>query len=300
MDIQLSDCLDRENILFEIETVSRDEALVQLVRQLEETRGGFDVDAAVQALKEREAVLPTVIAPGVALPHARLDEMEQPLVAIATIRKGIEFDEDKDPVNLILLVLTPKNDPSAYLRILSMLSALLKDLDVPTFVQGASADDLYDLFKAEEKTVEYLTAADVMNAEPVTLLESDTLNTAISTLCSRQILDLPVVDEEGDLRGVIGMEDLLRQSLPQHLLWMEDLTPILHFEPFAEMMKKDKETKLADFMSEDFIRVPPDTPAVQLAKVFLMSQARQIQVLEDRRLVGVVNLSGFSTKLFWA
>ena len=300
MDIQLSDCLSRENILFEIGTESRDDALALLVGQLAETENGFDETAAVQALKEREAVLPTVIAPGVALPHARLDEMEKPLVAIATTRKGIVFDEDKDPVNLILLVLTPKTDPSAYLRILSMLSSILKDVDVPLFVQGASADDLYELFKAEEKTVEYLTAADVMDADPVTLLESDSLNTAISTLCSRRLLDIPVIDEEGDLRGVIGMEDLLRQSLPQHLLWMEDLTPILRFEPFADMIKKDNETKLADFMSEEFISVTPETPAVQLAKVFLMSQARQIQVLDGRHLVGVVSLGGFSTKLFWA
>ncbi|MBC8207504.1 MAG: PTS sugar transporter subunit IIA [Kiritimatiellales bacterium] len=300
MDIQLCDCLSRENILFEVGATSRDDALIRLVDQLAKTKDGFDEAAAGQALKEREAVLPTVIAPGVALPHARLDALEKPLVAIGTTRQGIVFDEDKDPVNLILLVLTPKIDPSAYLRILSMLSSILKDVDVPTFVSGATIDDIYELFKAEEKFVDYLTAGDVMNSEPITLLEGDTLNKAISTLCSRRVLDIPVVDEEGDLRGVIGMEDLLRQSLPQHLLWMEDLTPILRFEPFAEMMKKDQETKLADFMSEDYVSVPPDTPAVQLAKVFLMSQARQIQVLDGRKLVGVVDLGGFSTKLFWA
>lgn len=300
MDIQLSDCLSRETILFEAQDTSRDGVLERLVHQLGATRDGFDEKAALQALKEREAVLPTVIAPGVALPHARLDEMARPLVAIATTRKGIVFDSDKGPVHLILLVLTPKTDPSAYLRILAMLSSILKDVDVPAFVSGASADDLYALFNAGEKPLDYLTAADVMNTDPITLLESDTLSTAINMLCSRRILDIPVIDEEGDLRGVIGMEDLLRQSLPQHLLWMEDLTPILRFEPFAEMMKKDHETKLADFMREEFVSVSPDTPAVQLAKVFLMNQARQIQVLDGRRLVGVVNLDGFSTKLFWA
>jgi mannitol/fructose-specific phosphotransferase system IIA component (Ntr-type)/CBS domain-containing protein len=300
MDIQLSDCLSRDHILFEVETTSRDEVLAQLVTQLDKTKDGFDRAAAVQALKEREEVLPTVIAPGVALPHARLEGMERPLVAIATTRVGIQFDKDKGPVNLVLLVLTPKEDPSAYLRVLSMLSGILKDIDVPAFIDGASVDDVVDLFEAEESVVDYLTAANVMDAEPVTLLESDTLNVAISTLCSRRVLDISVIDEEGDLRGIIGMEDLLRQSLPQHLLWMEDLTPILNFEPFAEMMKKDKETKLADFMREDFISVPPGTPAVQLAKIFLMNQTRQIQVLDGRRLVGVVSLGGFSTKLFWA
>jgi len=300
MEMQLSDYLSRENILFEIETVSRDEALALLVKQLDETKDGFHPEGAIQALKEREAVLPTVIAPGVALPHARLEEIDTPQVAIATSRAGIIFDEDKDPVNLVLLVLTPKNDPSAYLQVLSMLSGALKNVDVPEFIKTASADDTCTLFDAATPSKDYLTAADVMNTDPVTLLESDTLDAAIKALCSQGVLDIPVVDEEGDLRGMISTEDLLRQSLPQHLLWMEDLTPILRFEPFSEMMKKDQETKLADFMSEDFISVAPDTPAVQLAKIFLMSEARQIQVLDDRQLLGVVNLSGFSTKLFWA
>lgn len=300
MDVQLSDCLRRENILFEIETGVRDDALSMLVDRLSQTEDGFSKLEALQALKDREAVLPTVIAPGVALPHARLEAMEKPLVAIATTREGIIFDADKEPVNLILLVLTPKTDPSAYLRILSMLSSVLKDVDVPEFIAKASVDDLCGLFKADGPEHDYLTAADVMNRNPVTLLESDTLNRAIHELCSQQMLDIPVVDEEGDLRGIIGLEDLLKQSLPEHLLWMEDLTPILRFEPFADMMKKDHETKLADFMREDQVTVTANTPAVQLAKIFLRQGVRQIQVVDGRQLVGTVNLVGFSTKLFWA
>lgn len=301
MELQLSDFLTRENVLFEIEALTRDDALARLVQRLDETCDGFDSKVVIRALKEREAVLPTVIAPGVALPHARLDDLDQPVVAVGTTRQGIVFDADKDPVHLILLVLTPKTDPSAYLRILSMLATRLKDVDVPQFMINATKEDVAALFKAETGQGDhFLRACDVMDSCPITLLESDTLSTAISALCSRKVLDIPVVDEDGDLRGMIRMEDLLRQSLPQHLLWMEDLTPILRFEPFAEMMKKDKETKLADFMHEDFVAVSSDTPAVQLAKIFLMQPVRQIQVLDGRRLVGVVGLGGFSTKLFWA
>jgi len=301
MDTQLRDCLSPENILFEVAATTRDEVLALLVNHLESTLDGFDPQEALHALKEREAVLPTVIAPGVALPHARLDNMDKTLIAVATTRGGIVFDADKDPVNLILLVLTPKNDPSSYLRVLALLSGALKDLKIGEFIKEASAETVSALFRSGDRGQgEYLTAADIMNARPLTLKESDTLRTAITALCSRRLLDISVVDDQGDLRGVICMEDLLSQSLPQHLLWMEDLSPILRFEPFAEMMKKDNETKLADFMHEDYVSVSPDTPAVQLAKIFIMKHTRQIQVLEGRRLVGVVSLAGFTTKLFWA
>jgi nitrogen PTS system EIIA component len=301
MAIKLSDCLIRENVLFEVEASNRDEVLARLVKRLEETKDGFDSVAVIRALKEREAVLPTVIAPGVALPHARLERLAQPLVAIATTRKGIVFDPGKDPVHLILLVLTPESDPSAHLRILAMLTTALKGMNAANFISSATVEDVFALFTSgTDDQTRVLLVSDVMNNRPVTLLESDTLNEAISTFCSRNILDISVIDEDGDLRGVLSVEDLLRQSLPPHLLWMENLTPIINFEPFAEMIKKDRETKLADVLREDYVSVTSSAPAVQLAKIFLMKPVRQIQVVDGRRLIGVVDLGGYSTKLFWA
>ncbi len=81
---------------------------------------------------------------------------------------------------------------------------------------------------------------------------------------------------------------------------MDDLTPILHFQPFAETLKTDKETKIADFMKEQFISVDETVPAIQLAKIFLMNNTRQIIVTNNGKLSGVVDISGFITKLFWA
>ncbi len=301
MDSRKSSIVSRDSILFETVAETRDEVITLLVERLQEQADGFDTATALRALHDRENILPTVIAPGVALPHARLDGMENTQVAIATSRRGIEFDPSKPPVHMILLVLTPKNDPSSYLRVLSLLSGTLKNVDVPAYIQTATADDINTLFNAGNgHEPEILTAADIMERRPVTLLESDSLDAAVTALCSRQVLDIPVIDEDGDLRGRIGMEDLLRQSLPEHLLWMEDLTPIIHFEPFTEMMKKDRNTKLADFMHEDCLTVPPDMPAVQLAKMFLLKGVRQIQVVKGRRLLGTVSLGGFCTKLFWA
>jgi len=58
--------------------------------------------------------------------------------------------------------------------------------------------------------------------------------------------------------------------------------------------------KLADFMREEYVKVSPDVPAIQLAKMFLMEKTRQILVMEGRHLTGVVNLHSFISKLFWA
>ena len=112
--------------------------------------------------------------------------------------------------------------------------------------------------------------------------------------------ELPVVDNAGDLRGILSLADLLKYSLPEHLLWLEDLSPIYQLQPFSDMLKTADETKVADIMREEFVSAHVDDPAVKLAKVFLMSQLPQLMILDDAgKPAGVVSLKNFSAKLFW-
>lgn len=302
-EVRLADYLQEECILCDVDADSRDKAIDQLVGVLHRQLGGFDRAEAVSAVLERERQAPTVLAEGLALPHARLAGLAKPSLALATSHSGIDFEAvGEEPVHVIVLILTPKDDPGAYLRLMASLS---KTLAAPHMIKRLSvAGDTREAFgiltEGPEKVEIRLNASSIMNSNPVTLDEGDTLAHAIQAFCSNRIMDIPIVDSDGDLRGVIALEDLLGQSLPQHLLWMEDLSPIENFEPFAELLRKDSETKVADFMHDKYVAIAPDVPAIQLAKIFLMQRIRQIQVVDGRRFLGSVNLDGFSSQIFWA
>ena len=112
--------------------------------------------------------------------------------------------------------------------------------------------------------------------------------------------ELPVVDNTGDLRGILSLADLLKYSLPEHLLWLEDLSPIYELQPFSDMLKTADETKVADVMREEFTVASVDDPAVKLAKVFLVSNLPQLIIADAAgKPAGVVTLKNFSAKLFW-
>lgn len=302
-EIRLADYIQEDCILCNLADCSRDEAVKQLIHVLHGRLGGFDQDAAASAVIERELLAPTVLAEGLALPHARLECLTSPVLAMATSHSGIDFEAmGEGPVHVVVLILTPKDDPGAYLRLMASLS---KTLNLPHVIKrlsvATSAREAFGILtEGPDKIEVHLNAASVMSRNPVTLDEGDTLAHVIHAFCSNRVMDIPVVDAEGDLRGVIAIEDLLGLSLPQHLLWMEDLTPIENFEPFAELLRKDAETKVADFMHDKFVSVSPDTPAIQIAKIFLMQPVRQIQVIEGRRFLGVVNLDSFNSQIFWA
>lgn len=277
-------------------------AIDELVDRVCRNNSGLDKDFIVEEVTAREKVVPTVIAPGLAVPHARLPRLQRLLVALGTSEKGIDFNVDgMPPVNVVVLVLTPKDDPGLHLQVLSALAA---DFSLPDAISNVArqkkpADVLKYFHSNDVKLPEYLTARDVMNTQPVTMQESDTLQKVIEVLATDKVGDIPILDPDGDIRGVVSLEDILRFSLPDHILWMEDLSAIYRFQPFAEMLRDDEETKLADFMREDIIKVEESLPAIQLAKIFLVNNCRQIMVADGNRLVGVVNLKDFITKMFW-
>ncbi len=301
--IRFSDFLREENVVCNLKARTRDEALAELVRLLHKNVGGFDPEATLRGILEREEMAPTVMSPGIALPHLRMDGLGGLLLAVGTSVQGVVFDgPEQGPVHAIFLVLTPRADPDAYLQFVAGLARKLLALKEVRLLAGCtSPDELCDMLTSgSDDFPPFLSAKHVMNPHPPTLLESDHLGAAINMFCEKNVADIPVVDEQGDVRGVVSLEDLLRLSLPEHLLWMEDLTPIIQFEPFADLLRRQRETKLADFMREKYVRVSPDVPAVQLAKTFIIDNVRQILVMEGRKLVGVVNLRSFISKLFWA
>lgn len=302
-DCRLVDFLASGNIICPLLTTNSNEAIRELSLRLAENTAGLSPDAVVDAIMERERLTPTLIAPGLAAPHARLPNLTAPLVALGTSMEGVDFGVKGAVAHVVILFVTPKDDPGLHLK---LLSALAKDFSKPGTPKRLAAfenpkDIIGFLKECGTPLPAFLKARDVMDADPVVLLESDPLGKAIEAFATKNVLDIPVIDSEGDLRGVVSVEDVLRLSLPEHLLWMNDLTPIVNFQPFAEMLRDDHETKLADFMREEFISAPEDIPAIQLAKTFLIDKARQIVVVDatGSKLSGVVNIQGFSTKLFW-
>ncbi len=300
--ISLEQLLPPNHILSPLDAHDCEEAIAALLQRLHRADDGFDLAAVQQAILQREHAGGTLVAPGLALPHARLATLDRPRLAIGVSRGGIPCGSDHPPVHVIVLVLTPLADPGLYLRIVAALMQRMQAVEVARCVAACeSPATIHALFtEGGAPLPPYLSAAHVMHRKPTILTEGDTLADALHAFCTHDVRDIPVVDAVGDVCGVVAIEDFLRLSLPEHLLWMEDLSPILHFQPFADVLRKDRETRVADFLREEYIAVAPSLPAIQVARLFLIHKVRQILVVEGRRFLGVIDMDHFVTQLFWA
>ena len=297
------DFLSPNNIVCRSKAADGRELLVTLLDILKRHFPELDRDCALREVMAREELFPTLIAPGLAVPHARLPGLAEPLVAMGLSQEGVAFGSpEDDPVRVMILVLTPEDDPNLHMQLLAALAMDFSQPDaIGTVSHLATPAEVIAYFSGNLIAIaDYLTAGDVMRENIPTLKETDPLRHAIAMFATSQAEEIPVLDREGDLRGVVALRDLLQFSLPEHLLWMEDLSPIYRFQPFADMLKSSGDTRIADVMREEFLKVDRDVPAIQLAKLFLVHHLRQLVITgKDGRLAGVVELKEFCAKLFW-
>ena len=300
---KFSDYLSLNNILCNVEAADEDAVLGKLLEALYRHYPKLDIKNAGEEVRARESMFSTIIAPGLAVPHARIAGLPYPLVAVASTPAGVSVRNNDGKACMTVLILTPLDEPNLHLQILAELSSVFADsARLNKLAQVGDPTAFFAALREAENEKDmpvYLKAEDVMCEPPATLQETDTLGHAIRTFATTKSDELPVLDNTGDLRGVLALTDLLNYSLPKHLLWMENLTPIYQFQPFAEMLKTAEESKVADVMREEFVAVEADVPAVQLAKLFLVNKVSQLLITRDGKYAGVVELKSFCARLFW-
>lgn len=128
-DILFSSLFSPAEVICQTEQTDRDKTLLDMLHLLARQHNIGSIEDAYEAVLARENDLATVVAPGLAMPHARLATLDETIVAVATSRAGIVFDSDKSDnrIKLIVLTLTPKSAPGAYLQTLSCLARICQD-----------------------------------------------------------------------------------------------------------------------------------------------------------------------------
>ncbi len=111
----------------ELNADSRRDAIRELAAAAGQLAG---IDAArIESLAwEREKVVATGIGHGVAIPHARIEGIKEPIVAIGVSEAGVDFDApDGQPAHVVFLLVTPHDDPAAQLELSANISHLFRN-----------------------------------------------------------------------------------------------------------------------------------------------------------------------------
>ncbi len=118
-------------------------------------RCDIDGESLLAVLMERESLGSTGIGNGLALPHALLDGLGEPVIIFGRSRTGIPFDSrDGMPVHLIMLIIADSGPLEMYLKILARLSRLLKDVSLrKRLMYAADEVSLLDILVEQDSLI---------------------------------------------------------------------------------------------------------------------------------------------------
>jgi PTS system nitrogen regulatory IIA component len=125
--MKLYDSLKPELVKIDCTATTTEGVLKELVDNLKAHGIIADGEYILKKLMEREELGSTSIGHHSAVPHTKLKEIKEPIVAVGTSKAGIRYHEDdKEPVHLIILILSPNQSPIVHLQILAAAASLIK------------------------------------------------------------------------------------------------------------------------------------------------------------------------------
>jgi len=136
------------------------------------------------------------------------------------------------------------------------------------------------------------TAKDVMSANPISILATAEVAEAAKLLLEKKFNGLPVVDESGQLVGVLCQSDLIAQQkrlkLPSVFTLLDGFFPLSSEREFEKEMQKITATRVEQAMTRNPVSVTPDTALEEVATIMAEQKLYTLPVVEDGQLVGVV------------
>lgn len=108
---------------------TKDEILEIMVKLMKESGNIVeDEKSFLEKIVEREKIGSTGIGMGVAIPHARYENINKITVAVGVLEEPVDFNSlDGEPVKIVAMVGAPKEQSKEYLTLLSTLARIFRN-----------------------------------------------------------------------------------------------------------------------------------------------------------------------------
>jgi CBS domain-containing protein len=137
-----------------------------------------------------------------------------------------------------------------------------------------------------------LKAKEIMTREVITVSPGMKVAEVVQILLEKRINGLPVVDEEGELVGIICQSDLIVQQkkipLPSIFTLLDSFISLSSSRNMDVEIEKIAATTVAQAMTKNPVAVHPETTLEEIATLMVEKNYHTVPVVEGGKLVGIV------------
>ena len=125
--MDLNNFFSEESIIMNCQSKSKKNVL-ELISKIASSVSATNEGIIFEKLYEREKLGTTAFGNGIAIPHARIDNLSEAKIIILKLETAIDFNSsDGEKVDLIISLLAPNNENEMHIKILSKIAEMLDD-----------------------------------------------------------------------------------------------------------------------------------------------------------------------------
>jgi CBS domain-containing protein len=154
------------------------------------------------------------------LPHFRTEAVRKLVTAVGVSPTPIRWEKAPDrTARIVILIVAPPKETPTYLQVVGAFARILSDPDTVLAILAAKTPEQIAQIGALEEVElpSHLAVRDVMTPNALTAHPDQTLAEVARFMIDKDIRALPIVDEGGQLLGMVTHRELLRYLIPDYL-----------------------------------------------------------------------------------
>ncbi|MEG0069053.1 MAG: CBS domain-containing protein [Cetobacterium sp.] len=304
--MKLSSYLSEKVIIPNIVGNNMDELIEDLLDKVIKNNQSLKLDKREikKAVLKREEEASTYLGYGVALPHARLENFEDILVAIGFLEKPIKvknLSNNEEDLKVVILVLADVLKGKKILKIMSGISklALKNKQTLDEIIEKKSATQTIKLLDQANIEIDHnITAEDLFTNLPKPATTKNTLEDIAKRIIMEKVSGIPVVNENNRFLGEITERELIAFGMPKYTTILDDLNFMTIGEPFENYIVNEKTTTIEEIYRKDgVITVDKEASLMEVCYLFMNRGVTRIYVVENGKYLGIILRSDIIRKI---
>ena len=123
--LQLADAVTPGRVVLGIQAENLEGVIDQAFKRVPAAELPRPADRLARAVLERERAMSTYLGKGLAIPHARVEGLEKPVLIVARAEPGVAVKRREEKAKLFFILLTPAGAPRVQVRLLARIVALI-------------------------------------------------------------------------------------------------------------------------------------------------------------------------------
>jgi CBS domain-containing protein len=137
-----------------------------------------------------------------------------------------------------------------------------------------------------------LTAKDIMNKDVVTVTGDTSVETLGRLFIEKNISGAPVLDQDGDIVGIVTENDLVNQNkrihIPTIIRLFDAFIPLEGFGKIEKEIRRMSASKVAEICSREVVTVSPDASLQDVATIMSEQNIHLLPVVSGGKIIGII------------